>query len=142
MTLMPIAGPLAVAETDRIAALLAEVSGKIATRQKTPPPKPTAPPADIATTQNVRTSVRQMLEEANWRNEAPEPIAPPTEPLSVVPVGPLPAPFGVLTVATLFGLVNWRNRSDDIRPLPFIKPPPAPGSEFTVESVMSTFGWE
>ena len=84
-----------------------------------------------------------MLERANWRNESPEQVeSPRTERPTVTEPGPLPAPFGVLTVGTLFGMVNWRNRSDEVQPLPMIKPPPAPGSEFTVEAVMTTFGWE
>jgi hypothetical protein len=84
-----------------------------------------------------------MLERANWRNEAPGREEPKLEiPESKPEVGPLPAPFGVLTVATLFGLVNWRNRPDEVQPLPIIKPPPPPGAEFTVAAMMPTFGWE
>jgi hypothetical protein len=142
--------PLAVPETDRIAALLAEVTGRIAPSPRVSPPAPpkisapAAPPVDVTTTQNVRASVRQMLEQANWRNEAPQPIAaqPPPERFAVAEPGPLPAPFGVLTVATLFGLVNWRNRPEEARPLPTVKPPPPPGFEFTVEAMITTFGWE
>jgi hypothetical protein len=131
--------PLAVPETERIAALLSELMGRIAP----PPPPPPKPPSAPTTTQPARSSVRQMLEQANWRNEAPKPIAPPLiERSTVNEPGPLPAPFGVLTVATLFGLVNWRNRPDEARPLPIVKPPPPPGAEFTVEAMMTTFGWE
>jgi hypothetical protein len=142
--------PLDFPETERIAALLAEVTGRSVARPTVvPPPLPdatTAKPIDVTVTQNIRASVRQLLEEANWRNEAPataevavpvpEPKQPPSEP------GPLPAPFGVLTVGTLFALINWRNQPDDVRPLPLITPPPPPGSEFTVGAVMTTFGWE
>jgi hypothetical protein len=38
--------------------------------------------------------------------------------------------------------VNWRNRPDEVRPRPVITPPPPPGSEFTVEAMLPTFGWE
>jgi hypothetical protein len=38
--------------------------------------------------------------------------------------------------------VNWRNRTDEAQPLPMIKPPAPPGTEFTVEAYFSTFGWE
>jgi hypothetical protein len=158
----PAAGPLAVAETDLIAALLAEVSGrgkdgaipapargrglgKVASSpaiQVEPVHKPS--PVDVTQTISVRHSVRQLLEEANWRNAVREPVAPAEAPErpSAVEVGPLPAPFGVLTVATLFGLVNWRNQPDEVRPLPIIQPPPPPGAEFTVAAMMPTFGWE
>ena len=156
----PAAGPLAVAETDRIADLLAEVSGRTAGGPKYPPlrgheialpssPKRAdiapghEPPVEVTQKSNDRASVRQMLEQANWRNAAPEPVASPAiERITVADPGPMPAPFGVLTVATLFGLVNWRNRRDDDRPVPILTPPPAPGAEFTVEAVMSNFGWE
>jgi hypothetical protein len=158
----PAAGPLAVAETDLIAALLAELSGrgkdgamptparghglgKVASSpaiQVEPVHKPS--PVDVTQTISVRPSVRQLLEEANWRNAAPEPVAPAEAPErpQVAEVGPLPAPFGVLSVATLFGLVNWRNQPDEVRPLPIIQPPPPPGAEFTVAAMMPTFGWE
>jgi hypothetical protein len=57
-------------------------------------------------------------------------------------VGPLPAPFGVLTVTEVFALVNWRNRPDEVQSPPLIKPPPPAGVEFTVAAILSTFGWE
>jgi hypothetical protein len=125
--------PLAVAETDRIAALLAEVSGKPAPK---PPPAPEPPKQE--------PSVRELLTRANWRNAAPGPVAanPDRQVGGDKEPGPLPAPFGILTVGALFGLVNWRNRPDEAQPLPVIKPPPPPGAEFTVEAVISTFGWE
>jgi hypothetical protein len=139
--------PLAVAETERIADLLADITGQ-------PRPRPVAPPRsngpakDVAATLAGRPSVRQLLERANWRNEPPASEAkatPPPKPAvaaAKADPGPLPAPFGVLPVAVLFGLMNWRNRPDEARPLPLIQPPPPPGSEFTVAAVISSFGWE
>ena len=145
------AAPLAVTETERIAALLAEVSGHAA-------PRPNVSPPPLPATIEARTSARLLLERANWRNEdlQAEPVHPsaspglddgvrdgplrPTSPSTELK--PLPAPFGVLTVASLFDLMNWRNRPENAKPLPLIKPPPPPGSEFTVGAVMTTFGWE
>ena len=132
------AGPLAVAETERIAALLAEVMPQAARRAPPPADKP-------AETAVGRVSVRELLKQVNWRNEPPGGTAaeePAVIPAAAVEPGPLPAPFGVLTAAELFGLVNWRNRPDEARPLPVIKPPPPPGAEFTVEAMLTTFGWE
>jgi len=147
--------PLSVAETDRIAALLAEVMPHVAV--------PTPPPAPFdALTQNVRAfraeapppqpeppptadrPVRDFFGGANWRNEPPDAErndAPPRPP-AVREVGPLPAPVGTLTLAAMFGLVNWRNRADEARPLPIITPPPVAGAEFTVQAMLTTFGWE
>ena len=142
--------PLAVPETDRIAALLAAVMP-----QPVPPP---APPDDV--TQNVRAlraqvpppgpdvplgrlPVRELLGQANWRNQSPDAAleeAPPAP--ARLERGPLSAPFGVLTVSALFDLVNWRNRTDEARPLPVITPPPPAGAEFTVRAMLPTFGWE
>jgi hypothetical protein len=142
-----IATPLAVPETDRIADLLAEITGRTIARPPVvlaPTPEPAAIPIDDAVPQTIRASVRQMLDQANWRNEAPRAERQPATGLAIGPTDdkpvPLPAPFGVLTVATLFGLINWRNRPDEARPLPMITPPP--GAEFTVEAMMPTFGWE
>jgi hypothetical protein len=149
--------PLDVPETDRIAALLAEVMPQAAAGRS-----PDLPPE--AVTQNVRAfrspvpstaedadqsalgqrPVRELLGQANWRNEVPGAtvaVPPPTRAARAEP-GPLPAPFGVLTVSTLFDLVNWRNRPDEAQPLPVIQPPPPPGSEFTVEAMLPMFGWE
>lgn len=147
--------PLAVPETDRIAALLAAVMPQAVPSVAAPP---SAPPDDV--TQNVRAfraqlpppepdvplgrlPVRELLGQANWRNQSPD--APleeaPAVPASLDP-GPLSAPFGVLAVSALFDLVNWRNRPDEAKPLPVIAPPPRAGLEFTVEAMLPTFGWE
>jgi hypothetical protein len=144
--------PLAIPETDRIAALLAEVTGRTAPRPNAPPPlsetrslqDSSAPPIDVTQTISVRTSVRRMLEEANGQNAAPEPVASvagPERPAVAEPE-PLQATLGDLSVSALFGLVNWRNQPDGVQPLPVIKPPPASGSEFTVAAMMTMFGWE
>lgn len=148
--------PLAVAETDRIAALLAEVMPQAAAgRISAPPPdavtqsvrafrtelRPPAPEPDVPAV--GRMPVRELLGQANWRNEPAEAVVEEPAPrYSTAEPGPLPAPFGVLSVSTLFGLVNWRNRPDEAQPLPVIKPPPPPGAEFTVEAMLPMFGWE
>jgi hypothetical protein len=142
-----IADPLAVPETNAISALLAEVTGNAAPRRKVV--SAPLPETDGAATIKGRRSARQLLEQANWRNEdnAVE-VGPPLGGMkyagtrSARSVGPLPAPFGILSVSALFDLINWRNRSDEAHPLPLIRPLPSPGAEFTVEAVMSTFGWE
>jgi hypothetical protein len=144
---------LAVPETDQIAALLAELAGRPS------PPQDFAPAIEVVRESAVEVtmvarrprkepeSAKQLLQAANWRNEEPSPVPPVNEkkieaPATETEIGPLPAPFGARTVSALFGLVNWRNRTDEVRPLPLIKPPPPPGSEFTVEAMISTFGWE
>jgi hypothetical protein len=152
--------PLAVAETDRIAALLAEVMPQAGTGRisATPPdavtrsvralrtelrPPASAPATEADVAAVGRLPVRELLGQANWRNESADTVAhEPATRYSTPDPGPLPAPVGVLSVSTLFGLVNWRNRPDDIRPLPVIKPPPPPGAEFTVEAMLPMFGWE
>lgn len=145
-----ISNPLDLPETARITALLAELTGRGNARPTVvPPPLPaptTAEPIDDTVTQNVPASVRQMLEQGNWRNETPAledgVIAGPESPTAATEPGPLPAPFGVLTVGTMFALINWRNQPDGAQPLPLIQPPAPPGSEFTVGAMMPTFGWE
>jgi hypothetical protein len=136
-------------ETDRIAALLDEVTGR-AERRIVPPPLPNGPPPDDSRhgsadndVPSIRVSVRKLLAEANWRNQAPPaPVVLSTTPKpETAEPGPLPAPFGVLSIGTMFALINWRNQPD-ARPLPLIQPPPPPGAELTVGAVMATFGWE
>src|SRR5262249_19887892 len=57
--------------------------------------------------------------------------------------GPFPAPIGVLELGAFLALVNWRNRPDEAQPLPLMgQPEPLPGSEWSVESVLSQFAWE
>jgi hypothetical protein len=166
------AAPLGIAETERIAALLAEVMPHAAPfqpptlppdaitqsvrsfRQAVPPPplpasspEPPPLPVDPPVIAIGGVPVIEILGKANWRNESPEPVvakaeAGPELPPPATEPGPLPAPFGVLTMSTLFGLVNWRNRPDEIRPLPLIEPPPPPGNEHTVAAMMPMFGWE
>jgi hypothetical protein len=154
--------PLAVAETDRIAALLAEVMPRAAVpapppalpddvtqnvraiRAQVPPPQSEPPPRPPEPMPLPGTPLCEFLGRANWRNESPdgerEEYRAPTPPAKEV--GPLPAPFGTLTVAAMFGLVNWRNRADEARPRPTITPPPQAGTEFTVGAMLTTFGWE
>jgi hypothetical protein len=157
------ATPLPAAETERIAALLAEVMPHVAVtppplppeamtqsvrayRAAVAPPKsePSAPPARPEYTSVGQLPVRDLLGQANWRNESPDALRdePPPAVHVTRDVGPLPAPFGVLTVTEVFALVNWRNRPDEVQSPPLIKPPPPTGVEFTVAAMLPTFGWE
>src|SRR5262245_32196241 len=94
-------GPLAVAETDAITALLADLMPQAAPRQA-PPEEP---------------------------RPAPEPPPPPVLEEAPVPVvgqpfeGPFPAPIGVVGLSEFLGLVNWRNRPDEARALPLLGVP-------------------
>jgi hypothetical protein len=103
----------AVHETERILALLAEITGR-------------SPP--------VATTARQLLECANWRNQDRRAggDSPRSAPGADDPGSP---EIRSLTVASLFALVNWRNRPEEARPLPA-------AAETTVGSVLTTFAWE
>jgi hypothetical protein len=120
MTPMTAPGPLDLAETAEIEALLAELMPEAAATLA--PPGEAAPP------------------------ERPPVFAAPTAPATAsADPGPLPAPLGVLPLADVFALMNWRNRPDEARPRPLIRPPdppPPPGAEWTVTAVLSQFGWE
>jgi hypothetical protein len=151
MTPTPPPAPLAVPETDRIATLLAELMPEAAAGLE-PPARPVAGPENVRPVGPFsepaafgQRPVRELLGEANWRNESPDAAVeepPPAPRAAAAEPGPLPAPFGVLTVSAVFGLVNWRNRPDEVQPLPVITPPPPPGAEFTVEAMLPMFGWE
>jgi hypothetical protein len=145
-------GPLAVAETDAIAALLADLMPQAAPRQSPPeepvraPEPPPLPEIPTAGPPVGHQPLGQFLGQANWRNEPPPPPVPeaPAVPAVGQPLdGPFPAPIGVLGLGEFLGLVNWRNRPDEARALPLLGvPEPPPGSEWSVESVLSQFAWE
>jgi hypothetical protein len=137
----------AVPETSRIATLLAELSGR---------PRFVIPSTESSTSSSVEVTmapprrrkepetVQQIFRETNWNNEE---AANETPSLAAgshdeKTAGPLPAPFGVLTIAAFFGLVNWRNRPDEVRPRPTTSLPPDLDGEVTVESALSTFDWQ
>jgi hypothetical protein len=143
---------LEIAETDEIAALLAELmpaseSKPPAVRPALPPPvaepapdpveTAVAPPAEpVASPPAGHLPLREVLDQTNWRNAMPLGQGQPYD-------GPFPAPIGVLTLDELFDLVNWNNQPEDVQPLPQvgILPPPA-GHEWTVASVLSQFAWD
>ena len=83
-----------------------------------------------------------MLQEANWRNEVPAIAEEPAPFNRNRAVGPGASPGRRANCEHPAGLVNWRNRPDESRPLPLVAPPPPPGTEFTVAAMMPTFGWE
>jgi hypothetical protein len=146
MTTTPPRPPLAVAETDEIAALLADLmpageSSPAAAPKHAPladAVEEVAPPARPSSVPPVgNRPLGQVLGQANWRNEPPPPaVGQPYE-------GPFPAPIGVLALDEFWELVNWRNQPDEAHELPLlgVLEPPA-GHEWTVASVLSQFGWD
>jgi hypothetical protein len=84
-------------------------------RQEPSPPSPLPP-------------IRERGEES-----PPRPAAPVPQTKSGV------VPAGALTVADFFALVNWKNRTEDLKPLPAVAPEHPPGHEWTVGAVMSAF---
>jgi hypothetical protein len=63
-------------------------------------------------------------------------------PPSIQKVEPVLLPIGALTFAELLARINWRNRLEDVQPLPFIGEPDPPGYAESVEAVLAAFQWD
>ena len=61
---------------------------------------------------------------------------------TTVPDDSVPQPVGALTLGEFFARVNWRNRPEDVQPLPRVGLPDPPRFEETVESVLTAFAWD
>ncbi len=146
-----ISTPLAVAETERIASLLAEVSGRNEPRPNGSPPSAkkklfddaTELAFDVTQTISARAAIAHVLEQetpavessAIHAQEEQEDYASPQP-------EERPAPLGALTIGTFFGLVNWRNRPEEARSAAALNTPLLPDGELTVASVLPTFEWD
>ena len=150
---------LEIAETDEIAALLAELmpageSKRPAARPPAPAPVATvvddswpeldlevAPPAPL--TVPVATPPVDPVPTAEMRHETNGHVEPAPPAVGLPYDGPFTAPIGVLALGDFFDLINWGNQPEEAQPLPLlgILPPP-PGHEWTVASVLSQFAWD
>jgi hypothetical protein len=85
--------------------------------------------------------------------EPDEPVTPGAEiesspaetPLFVAPVAETPAepmPIGALSFGELLERINWRNRPEDVKPLPLMGVLEPPGYADTIEGVLSVFAWD
>ena len=61
---------------------------------------------------------------------------------SVVKAEPVPRPLGSLTFGELLARINWRNRLEDMQPLPLIGEPDPPGYAESVEAMLAAFQWD
>ena len=140
----------AVAETATITALLADLMPQGARRRPPPAePVPVLEPPSLPEEPVAAGPPEPFLGQFNWDNEPPPAASPAVAEEPAVPVagqpfdGPFPAPIGALGLGAFLALVNWRNRPEEAQPLPLLgQPEPPPGSEWSVESVLSQFAWE
>jgi hypothetical protein len=63
-------------------------------------------------------------------------------PSSVLPAEPVPRPIGALSFGDLLTRINWKNRPEDVQPLPLIGEPDPPGYAESVEGVLAAFKWD
>jgi hypothetical protein len=55
---------------------------------------------------------------------------------------PMPVPIGALSFGELLERINWRNRPEDVKPLPLMGELEPPGYADTIEGVLSVFAWD
>jgi hypothetical protein len=134
-----------IAEAAGIARLLADVTRRPGAAapalENAPPARPDAPPPAATVDELIDDlPVGELFGRAD-QGGAPQPLA--HGPFATPVAHPTPAaghvPFGALTVAAFFGLVNWRNRPEDAKPRPVVPPDRPPGYEQTVGAVMAAF---
>jgi hypothetical protein len=63
-------------------------------------------------------------------------------PSSILPAEPVPRPIGALSFGDLLTRINWKNRPEDVQPLPLIGEPDPPGYAESVEGVLAAFKWD
>jgi hypothetical protein len=63
-------------------------------------------------------------------------------PSAVLPAEPVPRPIGALSFSDLLNRINWKNRPEDVQPLPLIGEPDPPGYAESVEGILAAFQWD
>lgn len=110
-----------------------------------PPPVPAPEPERFETPVPMQSFGQSFSWESALEEEKPPPLPEPAAPeqtLREESPNLVEQPIAALTLGEFFARMNWRNRPDEMQPLPMIGRPDPPRFDDTVESVLSAFAWD